>query len=107
MITKIPKFKSDAEESEWFYKNRNKIKWGKPILDKEGKPMKADQIAAEYIARQKQTQPITIRLTKADVQLAKAQAIEKGLPYQTYLKSVIHQALKQLADVPSASPRSS
>ena len=92
-ITKIPEFKSDAEESEWFYKNRHRIKWSKPLLHKDGTPMTSDEIMADHLAKQKQTQPITIRLTKADVQLAKAQAIQKGLPYQTYLKSVIHQAL--------------
>lgn len=91
---KRPKFKSESEEADWWYRNRHKIKWGPPIVDKDGKPKKAADIIAEHIAKQKQTQPITIRLAASDIQLAKTQAEQKGLAYQTYLKSLIHQALK-------------
>ena len=47
--------------------------------------------------RRGQTPTITIRLDPTDVELARAQAEERGLKYQTYLKMVIHQALKQEA----------
>jgi predicted DNA binding CopG/RHH family protein len=36
---------------------------------------------------------ITIRVAEADLHLARQQAEEKGLPYQTYIKSVLHEAL--------------
>jgi hypothetical protein len=90
---KIPKFKNESEEADWWYNNRHKIKWGKPIVDASGKPMTPAEIVAAHIAKQKETQPITIRLSVADIERAKTQAERKGLGYQTYLKSLIHQAL--------------
>ena len=36
---------------------------------------------------------VTIRIPEADLGLARKQAAEKGLPYQTYIKSVLHEAL--------------
>jgi predicted DNA binding CopG/RHH family protein len=30
-----------------------------------------------------------------DIELARQQAARKGLPYQTYIKSLLHQALRQ------------
>ena len=32
-------------------------------------------------------------MAEADLDLARKQAQEKGLPYQTYIKSVLHEAL--------------
>jgi predicted DNA binding CopG/RHH family protein len=40
---------------------------------------------------------VTIRMVKADLDLARKQAEEKGLPYQTYIKSVLHEALVKRA----------
>ena len=97
MNLKTPKFTNESEEADWWYANRKVVERELRKAEKSGKGKKAADIIAEHIAAQKKTQPITIRLTKADVALAKAQAVEKGLPYQTYLKSVLHQALTQLA----------
>ena len=47
--------------------------------------------------RKGQTPTITIRLDPTDVELARIQAEERGLRYQTYLKMVLHQALAQEA----------
>jgi hypothetical protein len=38
---------------------------------------------------------ISIRLPEDDIELARQQASRKGLAYQTYIKSVLHQALRQ------------
>ena len=90
---KIPKFKTEAEEADWYYRNRDKIKWGKPVRDASGQLMTPAQIVAAEVGKRNQTQPITIRLSVADIELAKTQAEQKGLGYQTYLKSLVHQAL--------------
>jgi predicted DNA binding CopG/RHH family protein len=90
---KIPKFKTEAEEADWYYRNRDKIKWGKPVRDADGNLMTPAQIVAAEIDKRKRTQPITIRLSVADIELAKTLAEQKGLAYQTYLKSLVHQAL--------------
>ena len=87
---KRPKFKNETEEAEWYYRNRDRIRWGKPLL-KDGKPMTPAEIRAAHLA--KQTHPVTLRLATTDIELAKTQAEKRGLGYQTYLKSLIHQAL--------------
>jgi predicted DNA binding CopG/RHH family protein len=39
------------------------------------------------------TRQVTLRLNNSEIELAKQQAKEKGLPYQTYIKMLLHQAL--------------
>jgi hypothetical protein len=49
---------------------------------------------ADRVARlQQESRPVTIRLRLSDIEIAKSQAERKGLGYQTYLKSLLHQAL--------------
>ncbi len=47
----------------------------------------------EAIARftMKKNRSINIRLTERDLQKVKAKAAEKGLPYQTFIGSLLHQ----------------
>ena len=40
-----------------------------------------------------ETRHISIRLSAADLLIANQLAAAKGLPYQTYIKSLLHQAL--------------
>jgi len=94
---KIPKFKNESEEADWLYAHRNEIEAfkGKPIRDKNGKLMTPAEIAEEYIAKQKKTQPITIRLSAADIQRAKQRAEAKGIGYQTLIRMLLHEALEK------------
>jgi predicted DNA binding CopG/RHH family protein len=39
------------------------------------------------------TQPITIRLNAPDIAMARSFAKAKGVPYQTYIKQLLHEAL--------------
>ena len=41
------------------------------------------------------TRPVTIRLPEADIARMKSIAADKGLPYQTYIRSLIHQHARQ------------
>ena len=43
------------------------------------------------------TQPITIRLSAPDVSMARQLSKAKGLPYQTYIKMLLHEALQHAA----------
>jgi hypothetical protein len=36
---------------------------------------------------------VALRIPKADLMLARIQAERKGLPYQTYIKSLLHETL--------------
>jgi predicted DNA binding CopG/RHH family protein len=46
---------------------------------------------------QRETRQISIRLTVTDLMKANQQAVAKGLPYQTYIKSLLHEALEREA----------
>lgn len=54
------------------------------------KRAKKDAIAAAR-ATLKKTKNINIRITERDLQKIKALAAEKGLPYQTFISSLLHQ----------------
>ena len=82
-----PEFKDEAEEAKWWADNQD-------LLVKEFKQAAKDGTLRRGRAPRGGITPnTTIRLDPADVEMAKAQAQERGLKYQTYLKMVIHQAL--------------
>jgi len=41
------------------------------------------------------TKVISLRMLEEDLALARHQAAAKGLPYQTFLKSLLHEALRR------------
>jgi predicted DNA binding CopG/RHH family protein len=43
-------------------------------------------------------QPISIRLPAPDIAAAQKLARKKGIPYQTYIKTLLHDALKRELD---------
>ena len=47
------------------------------------------------IAASKKTPVVALRIPEADLALARKQAEEKGLPYQTYIKSLLHETLAE------------
>jgi predicted DNA binding CopG/RHH family protein len=91
----IPTFKSEAAEAEWWYKNRERL--DKDLLEaaKKGKLKRLDQATLKSRLSAPKSRVISIRLPEDDIELARQQANQKGLPYQTYIKSVLHQALRQ------------
>jgi predicted DNA binding CopG/RHH family protein len=50
-------------------------------------------VTPQQLAARLATRPITIRLAEADIDLAHKQAERKGLPYQTYIRSLLHETL--------------
>jgi predicted DNA binding CopG/RHH family protein len=90
----IPKFKSENEEAEWWDKNREELDKDFLIAAKQGRlgRLTRDRLHERI---KKSTRVISIRLAKEDLQLAQEQAAAKGLPYQTYIKSLLHEALRK------------
>jgi predicted DNA binding CopG/RHH family protein len=87
----IPAFKSESEEADWWYKNRARI--DKALVSKKPKRLDAGTLKARLAASKSRV--VSIRLAETDIELARQQATQKGLAYQTYIKSVLHQALRQ------------
>ena len=82
-----PDFKSEAEEADWWFANRKLVSAAFRQAAKDG------ALTRGTLAREGLTPTTTIRLDPADIALARQQAEARGLKYQTYLKSIIHQAL--------------
>jgi predicted DNA binding CopG/RHH family protein len=87
----VPKFKTEAEEAQWWYNNREKVEDALINAMDNGTIRRgtAQRLATDARA----SRNVTIRIAEADLDLARKQAEEKGLPYQTYIKSVLHEAL--------------
>ena len=80
----IPKFKTEAEEAAWW----------------DSHPETAAEIMEQALksgaARRKvPLKTVTMRLPLADLEAAQDVASRKGLPYQTYIKMVLHEALRK------------
>ena len=87
-------------DPEWYYKHRDELdnRAAEAMRSGRAKPLTAEMVEARLKAsrvKSKETRPVTVRLAVADIELAKVKADKMGLGYQTYLKSLIHQALTQ------------
>jgi hypothetical protein len=100
---KIPKFATEAEEAKWWFENRDLVFKEFQKAAKEGRLGRggARRLFAEkgipFPEPQKVTAPTpttTIRLDPDDIAKARVLAAERGLRYQTYLKMIIHEALR-------------
>jgi predicted DNA binding CopG/RHH family protein len=92
----IPAFATEAEEAQWWYKNRNIH--GKQLLaavkNGEAQVLTKEKLLARIAASRKIPAPtVALRIPAADLALARKQAEHKGLPYQTYIKSLLHETL--------------
>ena len=94
---KLPKHwseaKNEAEEAAWWDANSERL-----MLEaaKRGtlKRSTLKQLLSEIGgAKNEETRLLSLRISVSDIELAKAQAGKKGMGYQTYLKSLLHQAL--------------
>jgi hypothetical protein len=94
----VPTFATEAEEAEWWYKNRNVH--GRQLLaavnSGEARILTKEKLL-ERIAASKKTPAavVALRIPEADLALARKQAEQKGLPYQTYIKSLLHETLAE------------
>jgi predicted DNA binding CopG/RHH family protein len=83
----FPDFKSEAEEAEWWDTHEDES------MEAFEKAAAEGRLGRGTVARKAGLPTTTIRLDPVDIQLAREQAEERGLKYQTYLKMLIHEAL--------------
>ena len=94
----MPAFATEAEEAEWWYKNRSIH--GKQLLaavrNGEARVLTKQKLRERIDASKKKPAPtVALRIPEADLALARKQAERKGLPYQTYIKSLLHETLTE------------
>ncbi len=85
---RIPKFKSEKEEAEWWDAHSDVITELFLRAKKEGRLRRLAPARGT-------TQSVTIRLAVNDVETAQELAEKRGLPYQTLIKTLLHQALEK------------
>ena len=83
---KAPKFTTEAEEAKWWDGHKEMVEENLIQAIRGG-------TARQFARGTRVSRNVTIRLAEADLDLARQQAEEKGLPYQTYIKSVLHEEL--------------
>ncbi len=83
---KIPKFRTTDEEADW-WESREGKRAATEIM-KRG-------IAAGTARRHMPLKTVSMRMPVADLQAAQELAASKGLPYQTYIKMLLHEALRK------------
>ena len=92
----VPTFASEREEADWWYKNR-KIhgeQFQAAVKSGDASVLTRERLLERIAASKKApAQVVALRIPREDLALARKQAEEKGLPYQTYIKSLLHEGL--------------
>ncbi|HTV05853.1 MAG TPA: hypothetical protein VME86_10845 [Acidobacteriaceae bacterium] len=81
-------FKNEEDEANWWDQNQD------ALADEFERATAEETLGHGTVARKGATPTTTIRLAPEDILLARTQAEKRGLRYQTYLKMVIHEALR-------------
>jgi predicted DNA binding CopG/RHH family protein len=84
---KIPDFKSETEEAQWWDSHQNDIASAFEQAAAKG------ALGHGTVQRKGPTPTTSIRLDQEDISRARVLADRKGLRYQTYLKMLIREAL--------------
>lgn len=93
MITKrdTPEFKSEAEEAQWWDEHREQTaQWMEDAI-----ASGQTTTLSEVLHRHRAIPAVSINMEPEDLTRAQAQAARKGLPYEAYLKALLHRALAQ------------
>ena len=80
----IPKFRTEAAEAEWWDSHPEVAT---EIMKRALKSGKARRVVP--------LKTVTMRLPVPDITTAQNLAHQKGLPYQTYIKMLLHEALER------------
>ena len=84
----IPKFESEREEAQWWDAHPEIVTALFLKAKKEGRLERLPRIRGA-------TKSVTIRMPITDLETAREIADKRGLPYQAFIKSLLHQALER------------
>jgi predicted DNA binding CopG/RHH family protein len=88
-IIKIPTFANESEEAAWWFANCHLVEEDLQSAMTEGRTGRGNLMRKALAA------DTAIELDAEDLSKAQAVAARKGMPYQTYLKQLIHDALEK------------
>ena len=84
----IPRFESEREEAQWWDAHPEVVTALFLKAKKEGRLERLPRIRGA-------TKSVTIRMPITDLETAREIADKRGLPYQAFIKSLLHQALER------------
>lgn len=93
MADKIPKFKTDKEEAE-FWDTHSAVDFLDELLEVEEPVYLSARLSSEIRKKGKRTK-ISLRVNPEHIKLAKVLAKSKGIPYQTLVQMWIADGLKR------------
>jgi hypothetical protein len=89
----VPKFSTEAEEAAWWDNHMDIVEENLLEAVQEGT---AGRGTAQRVLREsRELKSITIRMPEADVNRAQRLSARKGLSSETYLQSLLHEALER------------
>jgi predicted DNA binding CopG/RHH family protein len=89
----IPKFSSEAKEAAWWDAHRSEIEAEIRQRVKQKSPLTLGNLMVGGAV----SQPVTLRVSKEDLETARQLAARKGVGYQTYIKMLLREALAEHA----------
>ena len=94
---KIKTFKNEADEAAWWETHED------ALADEFEQATAEGRTGVGTVAKRAALPTTTIRLDPEDISRARELAAERGLRYQTYLKMIIHEALRDAEEKRKAS----
>ena len=93
-----PKGLTEAEEADWWYDNRETVEHEFEQAFTEGRIRRGPVVPPSD-----RLITTTIQLDPGDLEKARAMAARRGLDYETYLQTIVHQALEKADEIETAS----
>lgn len=87
----IPIFSSETEDAAWHQKHRRELEREFARRWDEGTTFRKSGKNGDLLRQ------VTIRMNPSDLESIREQAHAKGMPYQTYIRSLLHKALRREA----------
>ena len=91
----VPKFKSEAEEAEWWDQHREETAEWMEQAAASNQTTTLSDLLQRAGQRAGAIPTVSIRIDPDDITRARSLAAKKGLRYQTYLKMLLHEALQR------------
>ena len=91
----VPKFKSEAEEAEWWDQHREETAEWMEQAAANNETTTLSDLLQRASQRAGAIPTVSIRIDPDDITRARSLAAKKGLRYQTYLKILLHEALQR------------
>jgi hypothetical protein len=89
----VPKFSTEAEEAKWWDDHMEVVEENLIEAIEQGTAKRGT--VQQVLREARESKSITIRMPQGDIEKARRLSAKKGLSYQTYLKTLLHEALER------------